>query len=69
MKNVTLKVDDGNCTMPYELLQRKGGDSIGRVEFLEWLEDIIDPHLEVKKATLLPIDDAIIGDLVEKGGQ
>ena len=38
-----------------------------RVKFLEWREDIIDPHLEVKKAMMLPIDDGMIVDLIEKG--
>jgi len=44
VKNVTLKVDAGNHSIPYELLNRKRGESIGRVEFLEWREDIMDPH-------------------------
>jgi len=29
----------------------------------------MDPYLEVKKSTMWPIDDSIIGDLVEKRGQ
>jgi hypothetical protein len=36
-------------------------------DLIEWLEDIIDPHLEDKKAEMWPIDDGIIVDLVEKG--
>ena len=35
-------------------------------EFLEWLEDMIDPHLEANKADMWPIDDGMIVDL-EKG--
>ena len=36
-------------------------------EFLEWLEDIIDPHLEAEKADMWLIDEGMIRDLVEKG--
>ena len=38
-----------------------------RIKFLEWLEDIIDPHLEEKKATIWPVDDGMMVDFVEKG--
>jgi len=38
-----------------------------RIEFLEWLEDIIDPHLEKRKATIWPVDDGMMVDFDEKG--
>ena len=37
------------------------------VEFLEWLEDIMDPHLEEKKAAIWPVDDGMMVDFVDKG--